>query len=477
MRSIHAGRRRSVRTGAVVTALILGAGGIATSGTLATAAPDTTSPSGATDDGERRLAALRARLSPELRRLLDQAGRHVGLAALAADGTLNGLERATAPAEPEPFDLAAEDTPRAGVPGGPGGVGSTGRTFDMNLFERNLRATLARKTVGYAYAIGKAGKLDRQAGVGFARVQPDTPVAPQSATKVMTVASISKPVTAAAALRLLEQKGISVDSGIGPWLPAAWQRGTGVDAITFRQLMTHTSGLLQNYQAATGTDQGESTGSWGNIRIAVGQDLGSKGYKYANMNFSIFRILVPKIAYGVDLSGLYDAPPPNVTPAQIDYLTGVVYLGHLKPVLALAKTPVSCSNTDPKPTRLYAYPTNGQAGWGPTDYVASCGGFGYNMSANGITSFISHVRYTNTLVSAAARSLMVDEGLGLKAYNGEYGTYHGHGAVWAMSGGRGMRGCVMSFAIQVDVSLVVNSRGDYPSGCTVVLEAFDNAWR
>jgi CubicO group peptidase (beta-lactamase class C family) len=478
MRSIRAvrGARHSVRAMAVVTALTLGVGGIAAPGTVATAATNTTSPGGTTDDGERRLAKLRARLSPELVRLLDEVGRHIPLASLAADGTLDGLERATGSPEPEPFDIAAEDTPRNGGPGGSGAKGSSGLTFDMNLFERNIRAALARRTVGYAYSIGKAGQLDRQAGVGFARVAPDNPVTSQSATKVMTVASISKPVTAAGALRLLEQKDISVDSPIGPWLPAAWERGDGVDDITFRDLMTHRSGLLQNYQAATGTDEGESTGSWGNIRIAVGQELGSKSYKYANMNFSIFRILVPKIAYGVDLSALYDAPPANVTPAQIDYLTGVVYLGYLKPVLALAGAPVSCNNSDPKPTKLYAYPTNGQAGWGPADYVASCGGFGYNMSANGIASFISHVRYTDTVVSAAARSLMVEEKLGLQTYNGEHGTYHGHGAVWAMSGGRGMRGCVMSFHIKIDVALLVNSRGDYPSGCAVVLESFDNAW-
>jgi hypothetical protein len=292
----------------------------------------------------------------------------------------------------------------------------------------------------------------------------------------MTVASISKPVTAAATLRLLEQKNISVDSAIGPWLPAAWKRGAGVDGITFRDLMTHRSGLLQNFQAATGSAGGKSTGSWDNIRTAIGQDLGSKTYKYANMNFSIFRIMVPKIAYGVDLSGLYDAPPPNVTAAQIDYLTGVVFLGYLKPVLALAKAPVSCSSTDPAPTKLYLYPAGGQAGWGPADYVAGCGGYGYNMSAGGITSFISHVRYTTTLVSAAARSLMVDGQLGLKAYTGAHGTYHGHGAVWAQSGGRGMRGCVMSFALKVDATLLVNSRGDYPSACTVVQDAFDHAW-
>ncbi len=466
MRTIQTGRRLA----AVVSTVVLGVGGLAAPGTAAPTAPSATTVTGA-------LAELRKKLSPELQRLLDQAGRHVSLTALAADGTLAGLARPVPPAEPAPYDIAAEDTPRTSSATAPGGVGSAGKTFDMNLFERNLRAALDRRTVGYAYSIGKDGKLDRQAGVGSARVAPDNPVTPQSATKAMTVASISKPVTAAATLRLLEQKKISVDSAIGPWLPAAWKRGAGVDGITFRELMTHRSGLLQNYQTATGTTGGVSTGSWGNIRIAVGQKLGSKGYKYANMNFSIFRIMVPKIAYGFDLSPLYDAPPANVTAAQIDYLTGVVFLGHLKPVLALAKAPVNCSNTDPNPTRLYAFPTNGQAGWGPVDYTTGCGGYGYHMSANGITSFISHVRYTTALVSAAARSLMVDGQLGLKAYQGDYGTYHGHGAVWAQSGGRGMRGCVMSFHIRVDASLLINSRGDYPQACTVVQDAFDNAWR
>jgi hypothetical protein len=466
MRSIRAGRRtRSlVRATAVVTASILGAGGLAAPGT---AAPNTLSSGDAW-----RLAAVRAGLPPELQRLLDEVGRTVPLADLAADGTLDGLARATPPEDPAPFDIAAEDTPRAGGPG----LGSPGKTFDMNLFERNLRAALAGKTVGYAYSIGNEGKVDRQAGVGSARVTPDNPVTPQSATKVMTVASISKPVTAAATLRLLEQKHISVDSPIGQWLPVAWKRGTGVDSITFRELMTHRSGLLQNYQTATGTSAGVSTGSWGNIRIAVGQNVGSKSYKYANMNFSIFRILVPKIAYGLDLSKLYDAPPPNVTAAQIDYLTGLAFLAYLKPVLALAGAPVSCSNSDPNPTKLYVYPTAGQAGWGPADYVSGCGGYGYNMSANGIASFISHVRYTDKLVSPAARSLMFDEKVGLQAYNGAHGTYHGHGAVWAQSGGRGMRGCVMSFSIKVDAALLVNSRGDYGQACAVVVDAFDKAW-
>jgi Beta-lactamase len=354
--------------------------------------------------------------------------------------------------------------------------GGGGSTFDIDLFEQNIRDALDRKTVGYAYSIGKSGRLYSQAGVGSARVNPDAPVTAQSATKPMTVASISKTVTAVAVLRLFQDEGISVDDPIGPWLPAAWDPGAGVEDITFRELLTHRSGLLQNYQTATGTDQGASTGIWDNIRIAVEQDIGSKTSMYANMNFSIFRIMLPKIAYGLDWSPQYDAPPAGTTSADWDEVTGAVFEDYVQDLLAAAGAPVACSSSDPNPTKLYAFPTNGAAGWGPESYITGCGGYGFYMSANGIASFMSHLRYTGVLISPATRAMMYDGELGIDEYAGEHGTYLGHGAVWSVGGGRGMRGCAMSFDIQVEVALLVNSRGDYPSACDVVRDAFDAAW-
>jgi hypothetical protein len=70
---------------------------------------------------------------------------------------------------------------------------------------------------------------------------------------------------------------------------------------------------------------------------------------------------------------------------------------------------------------------------------------------------------------------MYDGELGIDEYTGDQGTYLGHGAVWAM-GSKGMRGCAMSFHTEVDVALLVNSRGDYPAACNVVENAFDAAW-
>jgi CubicO group peptidase (beta-lactamase class C family) len=423
---------------------------------------------------QRYLDELRARLAPEMNRLLDDVGRRMSLETLVRIGALDGLDR---PAQTDPTDdtvVLAEELPprRPGI----GGVKGPGLRFDIDLFEENIRETLDEKTVGYAYSIGKDGLLYSEDGVGSARVNPDAPVTAQSATKTMTVASISKTVTAVALLHLFQDYGLSVDDPIGPWLPVAWARGDGVDDITFRELLTHKSGLLQNFQTATGSTGGKSTGTWDNIRIAIGQDIGSKTSKYANMNFSIFRIMLPKIAFGFDWSVLYDAPPLGVTPAQIDALTGAAFLGYVQWILAPAGVGIGCSSTDPNPTRLYAYPTNGAAGWGPESYINGCGGYGFYMSANGIASFMSHLRYTNVFLSPGWRAQMYDGELGIDEYAGDHGTYLGHGAVWSKGSGRGMRGCAMSFHIQVDVALLVNSRGDYPSACTVVTDAFDAAW-
>jgi len=71
------------------------------------------------------------------------------------------------------------------------------------------------------------------AGPGSARMTPDTP---------FEIASITKAVTAATILRLVEQGKLRLDSNLGEVLPAGTLRGFKAD-ITVRQLLSHTSGL------------------------------------------------------------------------------------------------------------------------------------------------------------------------------------------------------------------------------------------
>jgi hypothetical protein len=236
--------------------------------------------------------------------------------------------------------------------------------------------------------------------------------------------------------------------------------------------MTHKSGLRQSYETATGKS-GSVTGAYDNIRIAVAEDLGSTGYLYANMNFSIFRILIPQIL-GYD-SAPYENNP--WLPANFhELLTAAVFHAYSNQVLGSVGINGSCEPTDPNPTVLYRFPYTGVSGWTTESYVLGCGGYGYYLSANQLAAFLSYLRYTDDLLSPATRDLMNDGRLGWKAYTGTHGTYLGHGGQWKKGSG-GMDGCVMSFHIHVDASLLINSRvGDYPLPCTILRQAFDDAW-
>ena len=62
------------------------------------------------------------------------------------------------------------------------------------------------------------------------------------ATKI-PVASVSKFVTALAAIRVLAKHNVGLDSPIGGHFPSDWHLDPVVAAITFRQLLSHRSGI------------------------------------------------------------------------------------------------------------------------------------------------------------------------------------------------------------------------------------------
>jgi hypothetical protein len=159
---MHAGNQRIALVIAGALALVVGATGVARPGLSASTM------SGTESLGQRRLAELRERLSPELVRELDEVGRFVSLERLASTGALDALER---PAQTDASDTRVEETFAKGHSSVEDLVPPTSQ-FDIDLFEQNIRDALDGETVGYAYSIWKAGDLYSEAGVGKARVEP-----------------------------------------------------------------------------------------------------------------------------------------------------------------------------------------------------------------------------------------------------------------------------------------------------------------
>ncbi|WP_157482694.1 serine hydrolase, partial [Geofilum rubicundum] len=117
---------------------------------------------------------------------------------------------------------------------------------DINKFAENLENYINwnnDEPIGWSYSISKNGVLRKAKAFGSARTIADGQLDFKT-TKKINVASVSKFYTAIAVMQLLEANDLTIDDKIVSHLPPAWWNvGPGVDDLTFRELLTHTSGL------------------------------------------------------------------------------------------------------------------------------------------------------------------------------------------------------------------------------------------
>jgi CubicO group peptidase (beta-lactamase class C family) len=101
----------------------------------------------------------------------------------------------------------------------------------------------ALKVPGVSIAVINNGEIEWARGYGMADVASGTPV---TETTLFQAASISKPVAATAALRLMERGELDLDEDVNSRL-TSWQipeiRHTATEPVTLRRLLTHTAGL------------------------------------------------------------------------------------------------------------------------------------------------------------------------------------------------------------------------------------------
>jgi CubicO group peptidase (beta-lactamase class C family) len=233
-----------------------------------------------------------------------------------------------------------------------------------------VAARIDPRTVGYAYAILSRGQVVRQQVAGQARKEVDGALTFTPDVQI-NIASLTKTITAVVVLRLLTAQHIAVDAPIAPYLPRDWALGPNISAITFRELLTHTSGLRGASDLATGYDDLRAL-------IAGGIALGDKTYRYQNQNFALFRVLLPALS-GVDLAHASD--PAGTAAASYQSVLAGVY----------GRTfPVACRpGVQGAPYALaYSFPAEAHPGtdWG--DWTATCGASGLYLSLNQLIAFL-----------------------------------------------------------------------------------------
>lgn len=118
--------------------------------------------------------------------------------------------------------------------------------------KKQIQAAVARfmaerKVPGLAVAIVEKGEYAWSSGFGMADLENSVPVTPQT---LFRLGSISKPLTAVAAMQLWEQGKLDLDAPVQKYCPAFPQKET---PITTRQLLGHLAGI-RHYRSDSDDD-------------------------------------------------------------------------------------------------------------------------------------------------------------------------------------------------------------------------------
>ena len=107
-------------------------------------------------------------------------------------------------------------------------------------------ALAEKRIVGGVIIVMQDGAVAHRSAYGLADREAGIEMKPEA---LFRLASISKPVVTAAAMRMIEMKQISLDAAVTDWLPDFRPKlaDGSLPTITVRHLLTHTSGLPDRY--------------------------------------------------------------------------------------------------------------------------------------------------------------------------------------------------------------------------------------
>ena len=288
----------------------------------------------------------------------------------------------------------------------------------------DLHSLLSICVAGYAMQLRRYGRIvwDRQ--WQWSKTPTDGGVAWASDVP-MHVASVSKLITAMAMTKLLHSRNISPDARILPWLPKYWTKGPGVDQITFRHLLTHTSGLVVKDEA------GLSDFQFMKDQIAIGTTtVGKSGYR--NMNYGLCRILISTI----DAPYLFSILTPSLTDAYWDLTTIRYYARYVSENIFAPAGVTSTFAHTPDNALAYPFPATGP-GWDSGDLTTMCGCIAWHLSVNDLLNIMATFRRRGTIVDPARAQTMLDRKFGLDDMrNTPMGRIYAKGGFWGTDKGR-----------------------------------------
>ncbi len=321
-------------------------------------------------------------------------------------------------------------------------------SLNVEAFMNALATTLAAEVEGFAAAIqypdpkNPATYLQIAQTEGYSIDPADGDARAWSASQIQHVASVSKLPTAIAMTKLLRDNQISSGAAIGKYFPPTWTVGPNVGDVTFAQLLTMTSGI----------DNGATDYQAMKTQVANGVLKSSVGtYKYANMNFSLCRILLTTILMYVPVytpTGQPPHVPPGVKPGGQSSDPGYDFPASVVPVVGGDTERIEFVNKWPSDDNArdllsiqtyqsylvsnvliggetarfthaatdalaYAYPKPPNDGWNSGDLSTCAGAAGWHFSPTDILQFMGDFRRAGTILTPQQAQAMLDDSFGI----------------------------------------------------------------
>jgi CubicO group peptidase (beta-lactamase class C family) len=276
--------------------------------------------------------------------------------------------------------------------------------LDTDKFTDDLHGAFMPNAKGYALVLMKDGTVVESRSDGRARQGKDFSVDTRQ-----HVASVSKLVAAMATVKALTDRGLTFDEKIGPYLPVYWTVGTNVANITFRRLLTHTSGfVVPPMQGESSNPNDYAAADYPTMKavVAAGVPSGTPSPKYLNINFSILRVLLST------LTGAVAANISATSDAAWDIQTTEIYLSYLQ---AKVFGPAGIADVSgiPDDNGAYAYyASSDQTPWNSGDLTTVMGGAGLRLSAKEVATLLDAYQ-RGKIVPAARANEAIEAGLGL----------------------------------------------------------------
>lgn len=240
--------------------------------------------------------------------------RRAALRSVAAGAGAAVLTAATAgPAFVRPVSEAAPSTPGARATPAGAAVPATGQLVpELAAFDRVMTGLITKWMLpGAVLAVGKAGRLVFNRGYGLADREQGMPVQPTSRFRI---ASVSKTITTAAILTLVDAGKLALDDKVFPLLGFMGPSNAPVDphlaAITVRDLLVHAGGwdssksfdpqyLPWSRMAAAAMGRADPPNGDTIVRFMVGNaldfDPGTKSV-YSNFGFNVLGRVIEKVS-------------------------------------------------------------------------------------------------------------------------------------------------------------------------------------